>query len=179
MVAGLAERRWVMGESSDSGVAELDRSEGDPAALAGRHRRHRFPGREHAVKARYDSQELAVVQQAAGAAGMRMGGYVASAALRMAQQLLERDSTATAGIAPAGRGRPAAVTDREDQVILAELIQAPLALRRYGVNLNQAALVLNSGGQAPVWLLQQAVAGGDRAVARVDQAPAALARRLA
>jgi ribulose 1,5-bisphosphate synthetase/thiazole synthase len=167
-----------MGESSDSGVAELDRSEGDSAALGGRHRQHRFPAREHTVKARYDSQELAVVQQAAGAAGMRMGGYVASAALRMAQQLLERDSTATAGIAPAGTGRPAVVTDREDQVMLAELIQARLALRRYGVNLNQAALVLNSGGQAPVWLLQ-AVAGGDRAVARVDQAAAALARRLA
>ncbi len=130
------------------------------------------------MKARYDSQELAVVQQAAGAAGMRPGGYVASAALRMAQQLLERDSTATDGVAPAGTGRPAVVTDREDQVMLAELIQARLALRRYGVNLNQAALVLNSGGQAPVWL-QQAVAGGDRAVARVDQAAAALARRLA
>lgn len=167
-----------MGESSDSGVAELVRPEGDSAALAGRHRQHRFPGREHTVKARYDSQELAVVQQAAGAAGMRMGGYVASAALRMAQQLLERDSTATAELAPAGTGRPAVVTDREDQVMLAELIQARLALRRYGVNLNQAALVLNSGGQAPVWL-QQAVAGGDRAVARVDQAAAALARRLA
>lgn len=166
-----------MGESSDSVVAEPDRPD-SAAALAGRHRRHRFPAREHTVKARYDSQELAVVQQAAGAAGMRPGGYVASAALRMAQQLLERDSTATAGVAPAGTGRPAVVTDREDQVMLAELIQARLALRRYGVNLNQAALVLNSGGQAPVWL-QQAVAGGDRAVARVDQAAAALARRLA
>ncbi len=38
--------------------------------------------------------------------------------------------------------------------------------------------MLNSGGKVPVWL-QQAVAGGDRAVARIDQAAAALARRLA
>lgn len=168
-----------MGESSDSGVAEADRPEGESAAaLAGRHRRHRFPAREHTVKARYDGQELALVQQAAGAAGMRAGGYVASAALRMAQQLLEHDPAEAGGVVPAGGGRPPVVTDREDQVLLAELIQARLALRRYGVNLNQAALVLNSGGPVPVWL-QQAVAGGDRAVARVDQAAAALARRLA
>jgi hypothetical protein len=46
------------------------------------------------------------------------------------------------------------------------------------VNVNQAAAVLNRGGDAPVWL-QQAVAGGDRAVARVDDAAAAVARRLA
>lgn len=167
-----------MGESSESGVAEADRSEEESAAaLAGRHRRHRFPAREHTVKARYDGQELAVVQQAAGAAGMRAGGYVASAALTMAQQLLKNDPAGAGGVAPAGGGRPV-VTDRENQVLLAELIQARLALRRYGVNLNQAALVLNSGGPVPVWL-QQAVAGGDRAVARVDQAAAALARRLA
>ncbi len=166
-----------MGESSESGVAEADRSVGESAAaLAGRHRRHRFPAREHTVKARYDGQELAVVQQAAGAAGMRAGGYVASAALMMAQQLLENDPVRGAG--PVGPGQPPVVTDGEDRVLLAELIQARLALRRYGVNLNQAALMLNSGGPAPVWL-QQAVAGGDRAVARVDQAAAALARRLA
>ena len=168
-----------MGESLDVGVAEPDGPEGESAAaLAGRHRRHRFPAREHTVKARYDGKELAVVQQAAGAAGMRAGGYVASAALMMAQQLLGQDPVGAGGVELAGAGRPAVVTEREDQVLLSELIQARLALRRYGVNLNQAALVLNSGGQVPVWL-QQAVAGGDRAVARLDQAAAALARRLA
>lgn len=168
-----------MGESSESGIAEADRAGGESAVvLAGRHRQHRFPAREHTVKARYDGQELAVVQQAAGAAGMRAGGYVASAALRMAQQMLEKDvgelGQAAAG---GGPGRSGLVTDREDQELLTELIQARLALRRYGVNINQAAMVLNSGGQMPVWL-QQAVAGGDRAVARVDQAAAAVARRL-
>ena len=58
-----------------------------------------------------------------------------------------------------------------------ELIQARLALRRYGVNVNQAVASLNSGGQAPVWL-EQVGAGSDRAVARVDEATAALTRRL-
>jgi hypothetical protein len=66
----------------------------------------------------------------------------------------------------------------EGRELLAELIQARLALRRYGVNVNQAARVLNSCGQAPGWL-EEAVAGGDRAVARMDAAAALLARRLA
>ena len=64
-----------------------------------------------------------------------------------------------------------------DRELLAELIQARLALRRYGVNVNQVAAVLNSGGHAPVWL-EQAVAGSNRAVARVDEATLALIRRL-
>ena len=72
---------------------------------------------------------------------------------------------------------PAALTPHQNRELLAELVQARLALRRYGVNDNQAAAVLNSGGAASVWL-EQAVAGGDRAVARVDTAAAALARRL-
>mgnify|MGYP000389074695 CR=1 FL=1 len=47
----------------------------------------------------------------------------------------------------------------QDRELLAELIQARLALRRYAVNLNvnQIAAALNSGGQAPVW-----AAGRDR-----------------
>ena len=61
--------------------------------------------------------------------------------------------------------------------MLEELVQARLALRRYGVNVNQAVAALNSGGQVPVWL-EQAVAGSDRAVARVDAATAVLTRRL-
>jgi hypothetical protein len=50
-------------------------------------------------------------------------------------------------------------------------------LRRYAVNVNQIAAALNSGGQAPVWL-DRAVAGADRAVARLDTAAQTLARRL-
>ena len=72
---------------------------------------------------------------------------------------------------------PAALTPHQNRELLAELVQARLALRRYGVNGTEAAAVLNSGGAASVWL-EQAVAGGDRAVARVDTAAAALARRL-
>ena len=76
-------------------------------------------------------------------------------------------------------GRPVLVawSAGENQQLLVELIQARLALRRYGVNVNQAVASLNSGGQAPVWL-EQAVAGSDRAVARVDEVTAALTRWL-
>ena len=82
-------------------------------------------------------------------------------------------------VPPVLAGRPVVVawSDGENKAVLEELVQARLALRRYGVNVNQAVAALNSGGQATVWL-EQAVAGSDRAVARVDAATAALTRRL-
>jgi hypothetical protein len=77
---------------------------------------------------------------------------------------------------PARRRQPT-LTPHHDRELLAELIQARLALRRYAVNVNQIAAALNSGGQAPVWL-DRAVAGADRAVALLDTAAQTLARRL-
>ena len=152
-----------------------------PAEL-GRHRRHRFPARGHVVKVLYDDGERAAVGQAASLAGLRPSSYVAAAALLMAQQVLEPPSPAgeagegLAGNTAEGQGRVVGSV-REGRELLVELMQARLALRRFGVNVNQAAAVLNSGGDAPVWL-ERAVAGGDRAVARVDAAAAAVARRL-
>ena len=86
---------------------------------------------------------------------------------------------ADAAQAPVLGGRPVLVawSAGENRQLLEELIQARLALRRYGVNVNQAVAALNSVGQAPVWL-EQAVAGSDRAVARVDEVTAALTRWL-
>ena len=86
---------------------------------------------------------------------------------------------AEAARAPVLGGRPVLVawSAGQNRQLLEELIQARLALRRYGVNVNQAVAALNSGGQAPVWLAQ-AVAGSDRAVARVDEATVAPTRRL-
>lgn len=150
----------------------------DQAAPLGRHRRHRFPARGHVVKVLYSDDERETVERAAQAAGLRPSGYVAAAALRMAQAVVPPPD----GLGPAGASDAPQLTrvwtDREDREVLAELIQARLALRRYGVNVNQAAAVLNSGGDVPGWL-ERAIAGGDRAVARVDTAAAALARRLA
>ena len=52
-----------------------------------------------------------------------------------------------------------------------------IGLRQYGVNLNQIAARLNSGETAPVWL-PQVIAGGERVLARVDEAAMVLCRRL-
>ncbi len=123
-----------------------------------RDRAHRFPGRRNALKVLYDDVELASVRAAAQLAGLTPTGYVAAAAL----------SLSGAGVAPA---------TSVDRALLAELLQGRTALRRYGVNLNQAVAAMNSGGSAPVWLVQ-AVSGCARASARMDRASVELSRRL-
>ncbi len=145
-----------------------------------------FPGRGLVVKARYTEGEQAAVTRAAALTGLRPAGFVATAALLVARALAaaagEEDGPQCAGEevgaadgadavrAPVLGGRPVVVawSAGENRQLLVELIQARLALRRYGVNVNQAVAARNSGGQAPVWL-EQAVAGSDRAVARVDE----------
>ena len=108
-----------------------------------------FPGRRNALKVLYDDVEVASVRAAAQVAGLTPTGFVASAGL----------TVAGSGVTP--------VTSA-DRALLAELLQARTALRRYGVNLNQAVAALNSGAGAPVWLLQ-AVSGCARASDRMDQ----------
>ena len=141
----------------------------------GRHRRHQSPARDHVVKVLYGPAERAVVEQAADLAGLRPSSYVAWAAVTMAEQVLGQPSDAPGGeSAGVMQGVWSVPGERE---LLAELMQARLALRRFGVNLNQAVAALHSGAPAPAWL-EQAVAGGHRAVARIDTAAAAVARRL-
>ena len=122
-----------------------------------RHRRHRFPARTESVRARYDRDELVVVAAAAARAGMTPSGYVAATALAVA----------------ADSRPPDASGERE---LLAELLQARLAVRRYAVNVNQGIAALHSGAGAPVWL-QRAAAGCDRAVDRLDELAALLLQR--
>jgi hypothetical protein len=138
-------------------VAEGEPAGGGRGAFV-RDRTHRFPGRRHALKVLYDDVEVASVQAAAQLAGLTPTGFVAAAGL----------TVAGSGVAPASSA---------DRALLAELLQARTALRRYGVNLNQAVAALNSGGGAPVWLLQ-AVSGCVRASQRIDNATLALTRRL-
>ncbi len=151
--------RETAGRTGELGSVAAAEEGADVLVGVARHRRHRFPARTVSVRARYDEGEMAVVAAAAARAGMTPSGYVAATALAAA----------------AGSRPPDASGDRE---LLAELMQARLALRRFGVNLNQAVAALHSGAPAPVWL-EQAVAGGHRAVARIDTAAAAVARRLA
>ena len=190
----------VLGLAVDVPADRVARRDGSGA----RHRQHVFPGRGLVVKARYTEDERAAVAQAAALTGLRPAGFVAAAALLLARSLAgeeQADAQVSAGGAaspdlgagavrpptptptptspPVLAGRPVLVawSAGQDRHLLEELIQARLALRRYGVNVNQAVVALNSGGPAPVWL-EQAIAGSNRAVARVDEATAALTRRL-
>lgn len=140
----------------------------DGAAPTGRHRLHRSPARGHAMKVLYGDDEWSLVVEAARAAGLRPSSYVATAALAQARGTLE---PAEGADTPAGRASAG------DEQLLAELVQARMALRRYGVNVNQAVAALHSVGRAPAWL-EQAVAGAERAVDRVDEATVLVVRRL-
>ena len=145
------------GHLQAAAVMEDERTAGERGAFV-RDRAHRFPGRRNALKVLYDEVELASVRAAAEVAGLTPTGYVAAAGLTLSG----------AGVAPA---------TSTDRALLAELLQGRTALRRYGVNLNQAVAALNSGVGAPVWLLQ-AVSGCARASARMDRASVELSRRL-
>ena len=138
-------------------LVEGEQTAGERGAFV-RDRTHRFPGRRHALKVLYDDMEVASVRAAAQLAGLTPTGYVAAAGLALSGT----------GVAPA---------TSVDRALLAELLQGRTALRRYGVNLNQAVAALNSGAGAPVWLLQ-AVSGCVRASERMDRATVELSRRL-
>lgn len=135
-------------------------------APTGRHRLHSSPPRGHAMKVLYGDEEWFLVAEAALAAGLRPSSYVATVALTQARRTLQPDE-----LDDARGGRPA-----EDEELLAELVQARLALRRYGVNVNQAVAALHSTGRVPSWL-EQAVAGAQRAVERIDETTALVTRR--
>ena len=138
-------------------VVEGEHSGGERGGFV-RDRTHRFPGRRNALKVLYDDVEVASVRAAAQLAGLTPTGFVAAAGLTLAGS----------GIPPASSA---------DRALLAELLQSRTALRRYGVNLNQAVAALNSGDGSPVWLLQ-VVSGCARATQRMDEATVVLTRRL-
>ena len=166
------------GEAVGLGLADADAVDGrggwEPAQAVGvagegvagqvgriRYRLHRVPARTRAVKVLYGQDELDAVAGAAARAGLRPSSYVAAAALASAQ-----------GLAPP-------TGDSQWRELLTELMQTRAAVRRYGTNLNQIAAAMNAGvAEPPVWLAE-AVAGADRATARIDEAAGLLTRRLA
>ena len=109
----------------------------------------------------YGEDEWATIACAAARAGLRPSGYVAAAALASAQ-----------GAEPPTAGA-------ESRELLTELMQSRAAVRRYGTNLNQIAAAMNAGvTEPPVWLAA-AIAGAERATARIDEAASVLRRALA
>ena len=126
-----------------------------PRRRSGRDRDHARPGRTRQVKLRYTEHEYAALAAAARLAGLTVTGYAADAALAAATDV-QPPSTALWRAA------------------LVELMEARTQVRRIGVNVNQAAAVLNATGQPPAWL-ERAIGLADRAVTRLDQAAGAVA----
>lgn len=141
----------------EDGSAPVEGLGGAPA----RYRVRRPAARPRAVKVLYGEDELAAVAQAAARAGLRPSSYVAAAALASAQ----------------GVARP--TSHSEFRELLVELMRSRAAVRQYGTNLNQIAAALNSGVTGPPVWLAAAVAGAERATARIDEAASVLRRRLA
>lgn len=163
------------GPTADATAAAAGGSVHERATVQGRHRRHRSPARQRALKVLYGEDEWLVVTQAAEFAGLRASSYVATSALAAAEQVVHHETLAEQRTDR--RGRATSATPTADRELLAELIQARLALRRFAVNVNQAAAVLNAIGRAPAWL-EQAVAGAARAVERIDTAAGLVAMRF-
>lgn len=122
---------------------------------AGRDRDHARPGRRRQVKLRYSDTEYAALAAAARLAGLTVTGYAADAALAAATDA-EPPSTAPWRAA------------------LVELMEARTQVRRIGVNVNQAAAILNTTGEPPPWL-EHAITLANRAVTRLDAAAGAVA----
>ncbi len=116
----------------------------------GRDRDHRHPRRARLVRVRLGEDEYAVVAAAARASGLTPTGYAAEAALAAARHAGEQ-------------------TSRVDVEAVRELMTTRAQLRRYGNNLNQAARILNAGGDPPEWL-ESAIALTDRVVHSIDKA---------
>jgi hypothetical protein len=95
----------------------------------------------------YGDDEHSMILRAAEIAALRPSSYVAAAALAMAEQAHSDRHPAQAD-EPDGRHRRRhdALIPHHDRELLAELVQARLALRRYAVNVNQIAAALNSSG---------------------------------
>ena len=128
------------------------------AAAARRKRRYRHGPRGHGVYVRYDDAEFAVLEAAAGRAGLATTAYVGEASVA------------------AARGSSPPSTSVLYQ-LAEEMIAARLQVRRYGANVNQAVAALHSTGQPPDWLAA-ATRRCDQAVQALDAAVAAIVRRL-
>ncbi|RKS80663.1 hypothetical protein CLV35_0253 [Motilibacter peucedani] len=140
-----------------SGPAEQGSRAGESPAV-GRHREHQFPGRPHRVHARFTVEEWVELTQAAERAGLTPTGYVAASAMATAR----------------GTTPPVGSVARD---ALGELMDARRALTAFATNVNQAAKVLNSGGEAPEWLARAAGLSG-QAVRRIDKATIELMRKM-
>ncbi|MFF4605959.1 plasmid mobilization relaxosome protein MobC [Streptomyces sp. NPDC001339] len=114
--------------------------------------------RDQVRSVRLTQDELDTVTRAAEAVGLKTAGFLADAAVAVAQ---------------AQGGSKAWLLDQRGRV--EELMAASAQLARVGNNLNQVARILNSGGH--VDHVDEAVARVLRAAVRVEDAAIEIARR--
>jgi uncharacterized protein (DUF1778 family) len=105
---------------------------------------------------RYSAAEVALIRAAATAAGVTATSYAADAAITAARGRVDDAH-------PADRGA------------VLELLATRAQLRRYGNNLNQAARILNAGGDPPEWLAD-AIRLANGVVNHIDSAVDCIAR---
>ncbi|MFE6364108.1 plasmid mobilization relaxosome protein MobC [Streptomyces sp. NPDC057806] len=129
-----------------------------PAAPRTRPRLRQRVHRDQVRSVRLTSDELALVKRAAEAVGLKTAGFLADAAVAVAQ---------------AQGGPQPWLLDQRGRV--EELMAASAQLARVGGNLNQVARILNSGGQ--VEYVDAAVARVLRVADRVEAAAIEIARR--
>lgn len=114
--------------------------------------------RDRVRSVRLTADELADIQQAAAAMGLRVAGFLADAAVAVAR----------------AQEGPASWLMNQ-RALVEELMRASAQLARAGNNLNQVAKALNSGADAPY--ADDAVARVVRAAARVEAAATEIAKR--
>lgn len=108
------------------------------------------PRRSRRLTISYTDDEFASVLAASRTAGLTPTGYVADAALAAARDDEPPDTSPW-------------------RLAMCELMDARIQVRRVGVNINQAARVLNTTGEPPPWL-ERVASTADEAVARLDEA---------
>jgi len=162
---------WRM-QTNDSSALPAPGTDGvtpaDQAAAIGpdpgRARRRRArDGLTEMLRPRFTPAERVEVDAAAASAGMSTSRFCAEAALA------------------AARGTPMMLSAAQDREALArlqrQLFDARSAVVRFGTNVNQAGVALNSTGEAPPWL-ERAAAMVARSVRQLDDVIGKVDRRL-
>lgn len=157
--AGKARHQGVPdSEAATEGGSQPGEEPNPPAKPRTRPRLRQSVHRDQVRSVRLTSDELELVKRAAEAVGLKTAGFLADAAVAVAQ---------------AQGGPQPWLLDQRGRV--EELMAASAQLARVGNNLNQVARILNSGGQ--VAYADDAVARVLRAADRVEAAAIEIARR--
>jgi hypothetical protein len=184
----------VVGRGAGPVMAVADATSPAPrrmgVAASGRYREHAHPSRGRRVSTGFTDAEYAAIAAAAAQAGLTPTGFVAFAALGIAEHLPQPTTPlSAAGAEPPAPERAGLSVARTEELrarlvgrealagLQGELADVRLAVVRVGTNLNQAVRVLRATGQAPVYL-QHVVEVCGRALAAVDAVASRVHRRL-